>query len=93
MRRIQFSQSSEVQAVKVEFGKKQVAAFFDFEDGNLNLILQELKKPLNYESVETAKKYNDRFVHFAFDDEKSIDVVIDWLQNLKTIYKQKNECK
>ena len=91
-RNIVFFQNEEEQACMVKCGKKKISATLCSGEHSCALKLVELEhSPTEKEDVSDIPQINDRTVYLDFVNTESIDIFIEWLENLKLkLIKNKN---
>ena len=83
-RNIVFFQNDEEQSCVVALGKKKIGATLCIGEHICALKLVELEhSPTENEKVADIQQLNDRTVYLEFTSTDSIDIFIDWLDNLK----------
>ena len=83
-RNIVFFQNDEEQACVVTLGKKRISATLCSGEHICALKLVELEhSPTENEEVADIQQLNDRTVYLDFSNAGSIDIFIEWLDNLK----------
>ena len=83
-RNIIFFQNDEEQSCVVALWKKRISATLCSGDHNCALKLVELEhSPTENEEVADIQQLNDRIVYLEFSNTDSVDIFIDWLDNLK----------
>ena len=89
-RNIVFFQNDKEQACVVKFGKKKISATICECEGSCVLKLVELEHSQSEkESASDIQQLNDRTVYLDFSNADSIDIFIDWLDNLKLNFTEK----
>lgn len=83
-RNIVFFQNDEEQACVVKLGKKKISATLCSGEHSCALKLVELEhSPTENEKVSDIPLINDRTVYLDFINTESVDVFIEWLDNLR----------
>ena len=83
-RNIVFFQNEEEQACVVKLGKKKISATLCIGEHICALELVELEHcPTENEKVADVQQLKDRTVYLEFSNADSIDIFIDWLDNLR----------
>ena len=83
-RNIVFFQNDEEQSCVVALGKKKIGATLCIGERICALKLVELEhSPTENEEVADIQQLNDRTVYLEFSNTDSIDIFIEWLDNLK----------
>ena len=83
-RNIVFFQNEEEQACVVKLGKKKISATLCSGEHICALKLVELEHyPTENEKVADIQQLKDRTVYLEFSNADSIDIFIEWLDNLK----------
>ena len=83
-RNIVFFQNDEEQSCVVALGKKKISATLCSGEHICALKLVELEhSPTENEEVADIQQLNDRTVYLEFINTGSIDIFIEWLDNLK----------
>ena len=83
-RNIVFFQNDEEQSCVVALGKKRIGATLCIGEHICALKLVELEhSPAENEEVADIQQLNDRTVYLEFSNTGSIDIFIEWLDNLK----------
>lgn len=91
-RNIVFFQNDEEQSCAVALGKKRIGATLCIGENICALKLVELEhSPTENEEVADIQQLNDRTVYLEFINADSIDIFIDWLDNLKLKLIEKNK--
>ena len=89
-RNIVFFQNDEEQSCVVSLGKKRISATLCIGEHNCALKLVELEhSPTENEEVADIQQLNDRIVYLEFSNADSIDIFIEWLDNLKLKFTDK----
>lgn len=93
-RNIVFFQNDEEQSCVVALGKKKISATLCIGEHNCALELVELEhSPTENEEVADIQQLNDRTVYLEFTSTDSIDIFIDWLDNLKLKFTENLDTK
>ena len=83
-RNIVFFQNDEEQACVVKLGKKKISATLCSGEHSCALKLVELEhSPTEKEKVADIQQINDRTVYLEFINTDSVDIFIEWLDNLR----------
>lgn len=83
-RNIVFFQNEEEQACVVKLGKKKISATLCSGEHICALKLVELEHcPTENEKVADIQQLKDRTVYLEFSNADSIDIFIEWLDNLR----------
>ena len=89
-RNIVFFQNDEEQSCVVTLGKKKIGATLCIGEHICALRLVELEhSPTENEKVADIQQLNDRTVYLEFSNADSIDIFIEWLDNLKLNFTEK----
>ena len=89
-RNIIFFQNDEEQSCVVKLGKKKISATLCIGEHICALKLVELEhSPTENEEVADIQQLNDRIVYLEFTSTDSIDIFIEWLDNLKLNFTEK----
>lgn len=85
MRKIRFCQNDDMQICSVKLGKRQVSCTLCVDKDKSVLKLLELVRPQDEkESFSAIEHLTDRVVYLVFSNTESIDIVMNWLETLKT---------
>ena len=83
-RNIVFFQNEEEQACVVKLGKKKISATLCSGEHICALKLVELEhSPTENEKVADIQQLKDRTVYLEFSNADSIDIFVEWLDNLR----------
>ena len=83
-RNIVFYQNEEEQACVVKLGKKKISATLCSGEHICALKLEELERsPNENEKVADIQQLKDRTVYLEFINTESVDIFIEWLDNLR----------
>ena len=83
-RNIVFFQNEEEQACVVKLGKKKISATLCSGEHICALKLVELEhSPTENEKVADIQQLKDRTVYLEFSNAESIDIFVEWLDNLR----------
>src|SRR5574344_684022 len=93
-RNIVFFQNDEGQSCVVALGKKRIGATLCIGEHVCALKLVELEhSPAENEEVADIQQLNDRIVYLEFSNADSIDIFIEWLDNLKLKFTENLDTK